>query len=126
VFFGAAPRNKTAFAMSWAANCKHNVVRKLKAQKRFQKINGKGQRHWAPCNIYVSKEDGKNYLQPVVCEVPSHLSQTAAVAFFHVLRLVDSLCHVEQMLIRMFYVEVEPEGVKQQSFCLKDTFSLLL
>jgi len=64
--------------------------------------------------------------KPVVCEVPSHLSQTAAVAFFHVLRLVDSLCHVEQMLIRMFYVEVEPEGVKQQSFCLKDTFSLLL
>ena len=49
--------------------------------------------------------------KPVVCEVPSYLCQVSAVAFLHILSLVYSLHDVEQMLVWVLYVKVEPERV---------------
>ena len=64
--------------------------------------------------------------RPVVREIPSHLSEAAAVAFPYILGLIYSLHHVEQMFIWMFYVEVKSKGVQQDTFCLKYTLSLRL
>jgi len=40
--------------------------------------------------------------------------------------LIDSLHHVEKVLVGMFYVEVETKGVKHSPLCLKNFLLLFL
>jgi len=64
--------------------------------------------------------------KPVICEIPSNLCEAATISFIHHLGLINSLHYVEKIFVRMFHVKIEPKGVQQNPFRLKDFFALLL